>query len=318
MDQSNFEVQNETSVEVSETPSKKLNCKALIVSLSVIALVLQIVYGISLFIYYGIGDVEYIISLFNRGLTFFELIFDISVWVGASVVQICSYSLSILSIVLFLIYILILYPKRKAGFFLPIIFGIPLLEVLISNMAYRETHIYFAEESASNSVFEVMEILLLVLFIAVEVVLFIGSVKKKHKAKIMGISLIVLFVMTVLELLFMIPNTFQLIMDFNVNHMLDNINTMSYILFQLISTFLAPIAALTLYFSQLLFVSKNDISSVTKMRVIEINPEKEKEKIKNMAPEKALKALKKNFERGVFTEEEYNAQREEVMQRLYK
>ena len=315
MDQSNFEVQNETSVEVSETPSNKLNCKTLIVSLSVIALVLQIVSVISSVMNNGMWNVKDIISILNSEAVFFERLSMIleplfELIFRSLEVLLRSFLLYVLPIVLFLVYILFFYPKRKAGFLIPIIFSIPLILVFIE--IYYFSYLYLDDISNFRAI---AELLWLLLFIAAVVILFVGSIKKKHKAKIMSISLIVLFSMTLIEFLFSVPYIVRSIMDYiferEAIYIADNF-------FFIIYCFSYAVALPMFYFSQLLFVSKNEISSGNNIRIAKTNPEKEKEKIKNMSPEKALKALKKNFDQGIITEEEYNAQREEVMQRLYK
>ena len=71
------------------------------------------------------------------------------------------------------------------------------------------------------------------------------------------------------------------------------------------------IGAISLYTALLLFGLKNKIPSV-----LSLSPEKEKARAEKMNPEQALKLLKDKLDLDMITEEEYQAQRAEIIGKL--
>ena len=74
---------------------------------------------------------------------------------------------------------------------------------------------------------------------------------------------------------------------------------------------LSIIGSTLLYISLLLFGVKNKIPSI-----IVLSPEKERARAEKMNPEQALKLLKDKLDFGMITEEEYQAQRAEIISKL--
>ena len=74
---------------------------------------------------------------------------------------------------------------------------------------------------------------------------------------------------------------------------------------------LSIIGSTLLYISLLLFGVKNKIPSV-----IALSPEKGRARAEKMNPEQALKLLKDKLELGMITEEEYQAQRANIISKL--
>ena len=71
------------------------------------------------------------------------------------------------------------------------------------------------------------------------------------------------------------------------------------------------LGTITLYISLLLFGLKNHIPAI-----ISVSPEKEKKNAEKMSHEQALRLLNDKLELGMITEEEYKAQRTEIINNL--
>lgn len=71
------------------------------------------------------------------------------------------------------------------------------------------------------------------------------------------------------------------------------------------------IASSTLYVALLIFGVKNRIPNI-----LSASPEEEKKNSEKMSPEQVLKTLKDKFELGMITEEEYQTQRTEIINKL--
>jgi uncharacterized membrane protein len=71
------------------------------------------------------------------------------------------------------------------------------------------------------------------------------------------------------------------------------------------------IASSALYVALLIFGLKNRIPTI-----LSVSPEEEKKNAEKTTPEQALKILKDKFELGMITEEEYQAQRAEIISKL--
>jgi uncharacterized membrane protein len=86
----------------------------------------------------------------------------------------------------------------------------------------------------------------------------------------------------------------------------------SYSMFLYIFTVPASIiASSALYVALLIFGLKNRIPTI-----LSVSPEEEKKNAEKTTPEQALKILKDKFELGMITEEEYQAQRAEIISKL--
>ena len=193
--------------------------------------------------------------------------------------------LVVLPFVLFLIYILKFYNSLYGTFLIPAIFAIQAIKIGLSSY------------TAWNLI--VLVILLL---------LFIGSLIKKHNRKIIIIASAIMSVLMFIDLLGCISQGITYLMN-------DEIADFVTLLMLGVAYY---IAMLFLYVAIFLFALKNDI-----LTVFALAREKKKEKIqkekvqgKKLNPEQALSRLKKNYEGGFITEEEYNAQREEIMKKL--
>ena len=68
---------------------------------------------------------------------------------------------------------------------------------------------------------------------------------------------------------------------------------------------------IALYIALLLFGLKNRIPAI-----VSTSPEKEKKKAENLTPEQALRMLKDKLNFGMITEEEYQAQRADIISKL--
>ena len=69
--------------------------------------------------------------------------------------------------------------------------------------------------------------------------------------------------------------------------------------------------AVALYIALLLFGLKNRIPAI-----VSTSPEKEKKKAENLTPEQDLRLLKDKLDLGMITEEEYKAQRADIISKL--
>ena len=74
---------------------------------------------------------------------------------------------------------------------------------------------------------------------------------------------------------------------------------------------MSVIGSSTLYIALLLFALKNKIPSV-----LALSPEKEKARAEKMNPEQTLKLLKDKLDLDMITEEEYQAQRADIISKL--
>ena len=71
------------------------------------------------------------------------------------------------------------------------------------------------------------------------------------------------------------------------------------------------LGTIAFYIALLLFALKNRIPAI-----ISASPEKEKKNAEKMNPEQALRVLKDKLDFGMITEEEYQAQRAEIISKL--
>jgi hypothetical protein len=77
------------------------------------------------------------------------------------------------------------------------------------------------------------------------------------------------------------------------------------------SSLLGIIGAITLYTALLLFGLKNRVPTI-----IKVSPEKEKKHAERLSPEQSLRLLQEKLDLDMITEEEYQAQRAEIISKL--
>ncbi len=190
---------------------------------------------------------------------------------------------SIAPFILFVIYIFRFHNELKATVLIPIIFGLLPINFLFGDSIY----IY------SNYV-----IILIGLLISGACVLAVISTLKGFNKK--------LFVI--------IPMSLCLLC--NALSIICFLGGMEYYIEKsmYLYVFTSPldiIGSTLLYISLLLFGVKNKIPSI-----IALSPEKERARAEKMNPEQSLKLLKDKFDLGMITEEEYQAQRAEIISKL--
>lgn len=193
-----------------------------------------------------------------------------------------SLLISIAPFILFVIYIFRFHNELKATVLIPIIFGLFPLEILISFLFGGGYGIW----------------LIIGLLIFLACILAVISALKGFNNKpfvIIPMSLCLLY------------NALSIISVFSI---MDYYIEDSMYLYVFTSP-LNIIGSTLLYISLLLFGVKNKIPSI-----IALSPEKERARAEKMDPEQALKLLKDKLELDIITEEEYQAQRADIISRL--
>lgn len=259
--------------------NKSLKCGSAIKILSIIALVCTVLSCISYFFYYtseGI-DGEWVMTF--RFPDFVSLI---------------SLLLAIAPAALFVLYIFKFYNKLKATILVPIIFGLFALEFLESSLkfliiAYEDFHaitvIFFRYYGIS-----------LLVFVACILAL-INALKGFNKKGFIIIAMSVCLLYEAESLIRFFSSMYNYI-EFS----------------RYLYLFIWPMSIVgqsSLYIALLLFGLKNKIPSV-----ISLLPEREKARAEKMNPEQALKLLKDKLDLDMITEEEYQAQRTEIISKL--
>lgn len=194
-----------------------------------------------------------------------------------------------LPFLLFFIYILKFYKSDKGKWF---IFAIFLIQAIrICKSVYNESLGFM------SWVIFVMSILLV-----------ISTIVKKYNEIIVSVSAMVFFLGEVFSFFEVLPRFVQGLAN-GENGVIE-----TFFLYRI----MYYIANLTFYIALFLFAAKNNVPSILILTPIEKKKKvkKDKEKIKKINPEQALRILKKNFDSGLITEEEYNAQKEEIMKNL--
>lgn len=266
--------------------NNSLKCGSEIKVLSIISLICTILSCISYFFYY---DFDYINGEWvDFGLTFTFLdMFDL-----------ISLLLTITPIILLVLYIFMFHSKLKATVLVPIIFGIFGLNSIFNLLfGYRYSSLLFGYRYSRYVVpYGIYRILALVILVCS--VLAVKSALKGFNKKIFII--IAMAVCLLYEAL-------SIIGFFSI--MYYYIEESEYL--YLFTSPMSIIGSITLYVALLLFALKNKIPSV-----LALSPEKERARAEKMNPEQALKLLKYKLDLGMITEEEYQAQRAEIISKL--
>lgn len=256
--------------QVSIGKKRKLNCKAPIITFSIIALFFALCSsGAEV-----LPSLRYIDKYIILDLLF-SLIFNIS------------------PCVLMVLYIII-HNKPKVDVIISIIFGIIAITPLCSIVWNYLLYDYF--------IIKPINLLFYIIPITVTFTLATISLLKGFISKLFPI--IATIVGLIVEILFIIID-----IDY-VYYLIEEITEYSYITVSLVYGFswiANVLGAISLYIALLLFSLKNTTTSS-----ISYSPQK----IGKMAPEQALKILKDKFDVGIITEEEYQAQRAEIISRL--
>lgn len=194
-----------------------------------------------------------------------------------------SLLISIAPFILYVIYIFRFHKELKATVLIPIIFGLFPLEILIS----------FLLDGGSYGIWLIIDLLIF----GACVLAVISALKGFNKK---------LFIIIPMSLC-LLYNGLSIIWSFSImNFYIEN----SMYLYVFTSYF-SIIGSTLLYISLLLFGVKNKIPSI-----IALSPEKERARAEKMNPEQALKLLKDKLDFGMITEEEYQAQRAEIISKL--
>ena len=210
---------------------------------------------------------------------------------GSPNVWILIYSIFALApIVLFLIYILKFHQKLTASILVPIVFGLIAIEsifiLIIDSILYGFD---FTSLAFSSLVF-------IIPFVLATICALNGLTKKT----LIIVAFSVVFLpcsIEMFELLRNIPYYFEGNFNFYYNNPIVNL-----------CETLGPIA---FYVSLFLFAMKNRIPSI-----LVLSPKQEKKREATLSPEQALILLKDKRDFGIITEEEYQAQRAEIISKL--
>lgn len=194
-----------------------------------------------------------------------------------------SLLISIAPFILFVIYIFRFHNELKATVLIPIILGLFPLEILIS----------FLFGGGSYSIWLIIDLLIF----GACVLAVVSALKGFNKKLFIIIPMSLCLLYNALSII-----SFFSIMDYYIED--------SMYLYVFTSP-LSIIGSTLLYISLLLFGVKNKIPSI-----IALSPEKERARAEKMNPEQALKLLKDKLDLGMITEEEYQAQRAEIISKL--
>lgn len=204
-----------------------------------------------------------------------------------SFVSLISLIIALAPIVLFLIYVLKFHESFKATIFVPIVFGLiafsPIYN-MIKNliMGYG---FYLSQLIAT--------LLIVVPFVLATISALKGLSKKSFT--------ITAFVVTLL-----ICASSVIAMFLSTGHYLRN---EQYI--YLITSLCNVLGTILFYISLFLFAMNNRIPAI-----LAPSPEQEKKNVEKMSPEQSLRYLKERLDLGMITEEEYQAQRAEIISKL--
>ena len=203
-----------------------------------------------------------------------------------------------ITVCLFIFYIAKFYSNPKPFATIPIIFGILALQIVFFGFTFSEYiwDIYVGIYKGVIVYTTLIKMLLPTLAIFITSILAAISVLKGFNKKLFVI--IAVFVRLLCEILF---STFLTFSYPTAEH--PNL----YVLY----TYAKPIGANVFYVTLILFAIKNNIRSN-----VSLSPKKIKRKIENMTPKQALMFLKEKFELGMINEEEYQAQRAEIIKKL--
>lgn len=257
--------------------NKSLKCGSAIKVLSIISLICTALSCISYFFYY---DSDYINGEWvNVGLTFrFPYM-----------ISLISLLLTIVPTILLVLYIFKFHSKLKATVLVPIIFGIFGLNTIFNFLFGNGYYGYFLP----YGIYRILDLAILVC----SVLAVISALKGFNK------KIFIIIAMSVC----LLNEALSLIGVFSIMHYY--IEDSSYL--YLFTSPMSIIGSITLYVALLLFALKNKIPSV-----LALSPQKEKARAEKMNPEQALKLLKDKLDLDMITEEEYQAQRAEIISKL--
>lgn len=256
--------------------NKSLKCGSEIKVLSIISLICTILSCISYFFYYD-SDSDYINGeLVDIGLTF----------MFPHMFGLISLLLTIAPIILLVLYIFKFHSKLKATVLVPIIFGIFGLNTIFNFWFGYGYHGYFLFYCILNLAIIVCSVLAV-----------ISALKGFNKKIFIIIAMAVCLLYEALSFISVFSSMYY------------DIEKSRYL--YLFTSPMSIIGSITLYVALLLFALKNKIPSV-----LALSPEKEKARAEKMNPEQALKLLKDKLDLDMITEEEYQAQRADIISKL--
>lgn len=202
-----------------------------------------------------------------------------------SVFELISFLLDIAPCVLFLLYIIKFYNDFKATFIIPLIFGL----IAVTPLTYYIRDIIFKYNIFLGNLH--YDIFIIVTFVLAAISALKGFSKKIFLIIAITTGLIVEFLVTI--------NLFKTISWYIENGLYYSIFTRSSYI----------IGTTTFYIALLLFGLKNRIPAL-------LSTSPKKEPSGKADPEQALMLLKDKLDFGMITEEEYQAQRAEIIRKL--
>ena len=267
----------------------KFKLKTPFIFLSIIALVFRMISSLGSFVNY-----DYIKYHYEMNVVFPSF---------GSLIYLIIY---LAPIVLFLIYALKLYKKIKVTICMPIVFGLialaPIYNFFIDFMAICNNIASMQHGFNTDVLFGVLLVIIVVfirmLFIAVPLVVATISALKGFSKKSFTI---IAFVIVLLNRAFSI---------------LSIVSTVEYYLesefyIHLITVPCGFLGAVLFYIALFLFAM-----SLRKPTILMSSPKQNKKCIKKMSPEQDLIMLKDRFDFGIISEEEYQSQRAEIINKL--
>ena len=219
---------------------------------------------------------------YNNGHGFYELTVSFP-----GVFDLLSFFISIAPYVLLVIYLLKFHNEFKATVLVPVIFGLIAFAPLyyFVDFLFLGYGIYFRDL--------IFDIPLIVAFALATINALKGFSKKAFLIIAIVVGLLLEF-MSIIEL-------FQ-----SIEWYLED-----ELYLYLFTRPISILGTIALYVSLLLFGLKNRIPAI-----ISVSPEKEKKNAEKMTPEQSLRLLNDKLELGMITEEEYKAQRAEIINNL--
>lgn len=219
---------------------------------------------------------------YNDGNSYYEM------EVGfPSVFELISLLLSVAPYILFVLYILKFHKEFKATILVPITLGLIAFNYLFY---YIESAIFGYDIYFRDLIFDI------VIIVAFGLATF-GALKGFNKKVFLIIAMVVGLLVEVLSIL----NIFNAIEWYLEDGLYLYLFTWT----------IGVLGTIAFYIAILLFALKNRIPAI-----ISTLPEKEKKNAEKMNPEQALRVLKDKLDFGMITEEEYQAQRAEIISKL--
>ena len=254
-----------------------LKCKIPIVVLSFVSLVFTLIGCLSYFFYY---DNNY---SYDYDTYFYELTFRFP-----DIISLLYLIFKLAPVVLMLLYIMIFHKQYKAPILVAVTFGLiglmPLLSILNDILFFGYYHF-----SVNSSIYLAITVSFALLTV--------NALKGLNKKIYAFIAVFLGILVSIISLL----NSSNFI-EYCVEERL-----IFYVLVQLSSN----IGSIALYVTIFLFALNNRIPAI-----ISLSSDKEKQIMEKMSPEQSLRLLKDKLELGMITEEEYQAQRTEIISKL--